>query len=350
MIVALVQFQRSFSYRPMQHIEDFIREFENESSFIEVQTSGSTGVPKRMLVEKSRMINSAKRTLSVLGLQPGSVALICLPTQYIAGKMMIVRALVGGMRIESVSPQANPLLGFDESRLSEQTLLAITPHQLTEILNNEESRRVLEKLSHVIVGGGAIPESVEQIAMSLPESVKVFATYGMTETLSHVALRRINGIQRQLEFTPLYGVSLSTDAENCLILTDELTSPHPLITNDIVEILPNGNFRVLGRRDNVIISGGVKLQIEAIENQLSDSLPVKLLLTYVNDAHFGQALTMLYEGEVSVEALRQSCVNVVSRYEVPKHFFQVDQLPLTETGKPARGKAHELAESLLQII
>lgn len=331
-----------------QQVEAFIKEFENDAPFVEVQTSGSTGTPKRMNVEKVRMIHSAQRTIEALGLRPGAVALICLPMQYIAGKMMVVRALVGDMKMELVVPSSNPLLEFAENRLGEQTLLAVTPHQLSEIMRTPESLHIFKKISHVIIGGGAIPEHVEMLASQLPESMKVYATYGMTETLSHIALRRINGIDRNEFFTPLEGVQVSQDAEGCLIVLDVATTAQSLHTNDIVELLSHGGFRILGRRDNVISSGGVKLQIEALEQQLSETISGNFQLTYVHDDRLGQALTMLYDAEQTADELRKLCLDRVGRYEVPKHFFHVEQLPLTETGKPARGKAHEMAERLLR--
>lgn len=343
-----MQFQRSFSYptKMKLQVETFIQEFENESPFIEVQTSGSTGIPKRMLVEKQRMRHSAQRTLSALDLHLGAVALICLPVQYIAGKMMVVRALVGSMRIEAVTPASNPLLEFDESKLGAQTLLAVTPHQLAEIINNPASLRIFQNISHVIIGGGAIPANVEAIAATLPHSMAIYATYGMTETLSHIALRRVNGPVRQDYFSPLEGVQISKDTDGCLVISDSFTTSEPLRTNDLVEIFPNGGFRILGRRDNVISSGGVKLQLETLEQQLAAKIPADFMLTYINDDRLGQALTMLYVGPPTTEELRQLCADTVGRYEVPKHFFRVAVLPTTETGKPARNNAHQLAEEL----
>ena len=329
-----------------QQIDAFIREFESDSPVLEVQTSGSTGTPKRMFVEKQRMMRSAQRTLSALGIQQHAVALICLPVQYIAGKMMVVRALVGHMRIEAIRPCANPLLELDENRIAPQTLLAITPHQLSEILSNATSRRILEKLSHVIIGGGAIPECVENMARKVPEKVQIYATYGMTETLSHIALRRINGADCQESFQPLESVSVSQNSEGCLVLNDAATTSEPLVTNDLIALLPDGRFRIIGRRDNVISSGGIKLQIEQIEQQLRTALPCEFLLTYIADNQLGQALTMLYKGAQTEEELRKICAERLERYEVPKHFFRVPEIPTTETGKPARKQAHLIAESL----
>lgn len=331
----------------MKHqIEAFIKEFEDAEQCLAVQTSGSTGVPKRILVEKNRMRGSAQRTLDSIGLRSGAVALICLPMQYIAGKMMVVRALVGDMRIEAVTPSSNPLLEWDESRGGGQTLIAVTPHQLAEIMSEPSSLSKLQCISHVIIGGGAIPEQVEVMASKLPDSVAVYATYGMTETLSHIALRRINGANPQRAFVPLAGVTIGQDAEGCLWLTDELTSPQLLQTNDIVEMLPDGGFIVVGRRDNIISSGGIKLQLEQIERRLSEVISDDFMLTYVNDSRFGQALTMLYKGETTAELLRQQCAERVGGYEVPKYFFRVQEMPQTATGKPARKSAHQLAQSL----
>ena len=325
-----------------QRVADFIAKFQDLDAHIEVQTSGSTGIPKRMLVEKSRMLASARRTNDALGLKPQDVALVCLPVDYIAGKMMVVRALERNMRMEVVTPSSNPLKDFDERRLGAQTLLAITPHQLAEILADEHAPQVIKRVSHIIIGGGALPERVEQMAKSLPGSV--YATYGMTETLSHIALRRVNGAHPETHFSPLEGVALSQDTEGCLIISDSLTTDAPLVTNDLVELLPNGRFRVLGRRDNVVCSGGVKLQIEELERKLSEVIPFPFQLTYVTDERLGQALTMLYTGDLTVEELRRLCTTSVTRYEVPKHFLRVSGLPTTDTGKPARSTAHQVAE------
>lgn len=328
-----------------QRVADFIASFQDSDAHIEVQTSGSTGTPKRMLVEKLRMLASARRTNDVLGLKPQDVALVCLPVDYIAGKMMVVRALERNMRMEVVTPSSNPLKDFDERRLGAQTLLAITPHQLAEILADEHALQVIKRVSHIIIGGGALPKRVEQMAKSLPGSV--YATYGMTETLSHIALRRVNGAHPEKHFSPLEGVALSQDTEGCLIISDSLTTDAPLVTNDLVELLPDGRFRVLGRRDNVICSGGVKLQIEELERKLSEVISVPFLLTYVSDERLGQALTMLYTGDALPSELQKFCMERVGRYEVPKHFFHISQLPMTETGKPARCEAHRVAEECL---
>ena len=325
-----------------QRVADFIASFRDSDAHIEVQTSGSTGVPKRMLVEKSRMLASARRTNNVLGLKPQDVALVCLPVDYIAGKMMVVRALELNLRMEVVTPSSNPLKDFDANRLGAQTLLAITPHQFAEILADERASQILKRVSHIIIGGGALPERVEEKAKELPGCV--YATYGMTETLSHIALRRINGEQSETYFSPLKGVMLSQDAEGCLVISDPQTNDAPLQTNDLVELLPDGRFRILGRRDNVVCSGGIKLQIEEIENKLAMVIPVPFMLTYVMDERLGQALTMLYTGEAFPSELHQLCAARVGRYEVPKHIFRVSSLPMTETGKPARSEAHRMAE------
>lgn len=341
-----MQIQRSFSYlRMKEKIDAFIREFETSAPTIEVQTSGSTGVPKRISVEKERMKQSAQRTLDALGLRSGATAIICLPIEYIAGKMMVVRALVGAMRVIAVTPTSNPLLPLNTAELDKQCLLAITPYQLAEILNNPSSLETLKRVSHVIIGGGAIPADVEELVSHFPDSTAIYATYGMTETLSHIALRRVNGTEREETFLPLPGVTIQQDEEGCLKIKDIVTSPEILQTNDIVELI-NGRFRILGRRDNIISSGGIKLQLEMIEQQLSEVISDEFMLTYVRDSRFGQALTMLYTGELSEEEVHQRCADRVGNYEVPKYFFRTKELPKTETGKLARAQAHDLAETL----
>ncbi len=329
----------------MKHqVANFISIFQNADSHIEVQTSGSTGTPKQMRVEKLRMLASARRTNDKLGLKPDDVAIVCLPMDYIAGKMMVVRALERNMHMEIITPSSNPLIEFEASKLGKQTLLAVTPHQLAEILTNKHSLEIIKRISHIIIGGGAISERIELMVKNLPGHI--YATYGMTETLSHIALRRINGEHCEKYFSAFEGITLGQDKEGCLTISDPLTTETPIITNDIVELLSDGRFSITGRRDNIVCSGGIKLQIEKLEDILTEVICQPFQLTYVNDERFGQALTMLYQGKQTPDELRQLCLEKLKRHEVPKHYFSVKEIPLTTTGKPARKTAHELAEAI----
>ncbi|MBO5698638.1 MAG: AMP-binding protein [Bacteroidaceae bacterium] len=330
-----------------QDVDQFITQFTDPNTTeVAVQTSGSTGNPRTIFVSKQAMLNSARRTNDVLALNPGDVALLCLPMQYIAAKMMVVRSLERNLTLHLIPPQANPLKHMDASCLGTQTLIAISPHQLSEILSDQHTAQFLAQVSHVIVGGGAIPVSVEQRLQSFRN--KIYATYGMTETLSHIALRLLTGVQASKKFYALEGVSLSQTTEGCLVVHDTFTFAKHLTTNDIVVFSSDGGFQIIGRRDNVVNSGGVKLQIEKLEAQLETTpLQKQCLLTYVADDVYGQALTLLYTFSISASEAKAHCAQVLHGYELPKHYLYVETLPHTSTGKPARQRAHELAEEIL---
>ena len=327
----------------LQDLEAFLQEWHNDEPTVWVHTSGSTGTPKPMQVEKERMMASARLTCSFLGLKEGDSALLCMPLQYIAGKMVGVRSLGAGLKLVPIAPCGHPLKDLKEA----PTFAAMIPMQVYNTLQEPEEREKLMGIKHLIIGGGAIDDALGKALKDFPNHV--WSTYGMTETLSHIALRRINGAQPETNFSPLEGVTLTQDAEGCLIVFDPQTNDAPLHTNDLVELLSDGRFRILGRRDNVVCSGGIKLQIEEIEHKLATVIPVPFMLTYVKDERLGQALTMLYTGDAFPSELHQLCVARVGRYEVPKHFFRVSSLPMTETGKPARSEAHRVAEELLKL-
>ena len=169
-------------------LEKFLEEWNNPSEFVEVKTSGSTGEPKRMMVEKRRMLNSARITCDFLGLKKGDTALLCMSTDYIAGKMMVVRSIERGLNLISVEPSGHPLAARENLEFS---FAAMVPMQVYNSLQVPEEKERLMAIRHLIIGGGAIDEAMERELRNFPNAV--WSTYGMTETLSHIALRRISG-------------------------------------------------------------------------------------------------------------------------------------------------------------
>ena len=315
-------------------LEEFTSDFLSSSPLIEVKTSGSTGTPKRMLVEKSRMRASARMTCDFLNLKEGDTALLCMPLDYIAGKMMVVRAIERGLKIINIPPSGHP---FADIALQQTppTFAAIVPLQLYNTLLVEKEKETLAKTKHVIVGGGAISEEVEKQIRTFPNAI--WSTYGMTETLSHIAMRRLSGKDASEWYTPMPGVSLSQDKDGCLIINAPALNPETLITNDIVVLRQDGTFRIIGRRDNVICSGGLKLQIEEIERELLPLLSSPFMITKKKDAKFGEIVVLLTEG--SEEQAKSELCNMNNKFSKPKLIIHIDELPLTETGKPARAKA-----------
>ena len=331
-------------------LEDFLSEWNNDSDRVLVHTSGSTGKPKPMRVEKKRMLNSARITCDFLGLKPGDSALLCMSLDYIAGKMVVVRSIERHLHLISVPPSGHPLKDVDE----EITFAAMVPMQVYNTLQVPEERERLSRIRHLIIGGGAIDAALEQELQSLPGDIAIWSTYGMTETLSHIALRRINGDESSEWYQPFDSVHISQTEEGCLVIDAPQVCAETLVTNDIVEIEPyiynkveKLRFRIKGRKDNVICSGGIKIQIEEVETLLKPYLEKPFMLAKKKDGKFGEIAVLLTEDEdiKKVEATVRRLLSDESekssdhkkyKYWIPKEFRYVEHLPLTETGKPKR--------------
>ena len=318
-------------------LEEFLAEWNNDSPYVHVQTSGSTGTPKPMLVEKQRMLNSARITCDFLGLREGDTALLCMSLDYIAGKMMVVRSIERGLKLITVPPSGHPLSPLSTLH-SPLDFAAMVPMQVYNSLQVPEECERLKQIRHLIIGGGAIDDVLAAALKTFPNHV--WSTYGMTETLSHIALRRLNGPDASEYYTPFPSVKVSLNEEGCLVIDAPLVCPERLVTNDIAE-LSAGRFRILGRKDNVICSGGIKIQIEMVERQLRPHLQTPFLITKRPDAKFGEAVVLLTEG--AVDEARAVCERILPKYHHPRVYLHVDQIPLTETGKPARQQAEQLA-------
>ena len=339
-------------------LKEFLAEWHNDSPTLLVHTSGSTGVPKSMLVEKRRMEASARITCDFLGLKLGDTALLCLSTDYIAGKMMVVRALTCGLQLVSVEPSGHPLASCFFSAKQSVALriplassmplsfAAMVPLQVYNSLQVPDERERLMQIGHLIIGGGAIDPELEQALADFPNHV--WSTYGMTETLSHIALRRLNGPERSDWYTPFAGVGISLNAEGCLVIDAPAVCAEPLTTNDMA-VIEDGRFRILGRKDNVICSGGLKIHIEEVERLLRAHVREPYLITKVPDERLGEAVVLLTTAAAPVVLadLQATCRRVLPTYWVPRHLMTVAQLPFTATGKPARAEAERLAQASL---
>ena len=343
-------------------LEDFLSEWNNDSDRVLVHTSGSTGKPKPMMVEKKRMLNSARITCDFLGLKPGDSALLCMSLDYIAGKMVVVRSIERHLHLISVSPSGHPLKDINLKDANgkdvngEITFAAMVPMQVYNTLQVPEERERLTHIRHLIIGGGAIDASLEKELRSLPGNIAIWSTYGMTETLSHIALRRINGDEASEWYQPFDSVKISQTDEGCLVIDAPLVCAETLVTNDIVEIEPyiynkvenheeveNHNkveklrFRIKGRKDNVICSGGIKIQIEEVEALLKPHLEKPFMIAKKKDEKFGEIAGLLTEDK-EIEKVEATSRRLLSnhKYWIPREFRYVEHLPLTETGKPKR--------------
>jgi len=322
-------------------LEEFIEEWNNSCGTVAVHTSGSTGKPKKLLVEKERMAASARITCSFLGLKRGDTALLCMPLDYIAGKMMVVRSAVWGLRLVSVEPSGHPLKDLTAREGLDISFAAMVPMQVYNTLQVPEEREKLRGIKHLIIGGGAVDEELAESLSDFPNAV--WSTYGMTETLSHIALRRINGHDASCWYTPLEGVEVKVNDESCLVIYAPRVCKDTLVTNDIAEMADDGRrFRILGRRDNTICSGGIKIQMEELEERLRPYMRFPFIITKKKDSKFGETVVMLVEGDSLSEA-EEICGRVLDKHKRPHIYIKVEKLPLTETGKPARMEAMLIA-------
>jgi O-succinylbenzoic acid--CoA ligase len=324
-------------------VEEFLAQWNDASPTMEVRTSGSTGTPKLIYIEKERMRASARMTCDFLGLKPADTALLCMPLDYIAGKMMVVRALERNMKLLSVEPSGHPLCSTNMESIGNPSCIdfaAMVPLQVWNTLQVPEERERLCHIKHLIIGGGAIPRELEQELRTLP--INVWSSYGMTETLSHIALRRIS----EDYYSPLPGISLSQDQDDCLIINAPSLCAQTLYTNDIVRFHGKDHFQIIGRRDNTICSGGIKIQIEQVEAWLQSIGIDNIMVTYREDKALGQALVYLTTDKIDTDMLRKSVPTDTSnsKFWLPRHIVKVPSLPLTPTGKPDRATAKQLAE------
>jgi O-succinylbenzoic acid--CoA ligase len=322
-----------------REVNQFLTEWDSSVPEVEVHTSGSTGVPKRMRVSKARMRASAQATCDYLGLRPHDTALLCMSVQYIAGKMMVVRALERDLQLTLTPPSGHPLKGLEDRTFH---FVAMTPMQVYDTLQVPAEADALRRVRHLLIGGGAIDAPLAEALRTFPHAV--WSSYGMTETLSHIALRRLNGTDASPWYTPLPGVRIQLADDDTLIIHAPRVCPEPLRTHDIAQLNPQGQFRILGRTDNVINSGGIKIQIEEVEAQLRPVLTSPFQITSVPHPKFGEAVTLLTTSVHPEEELA-ICQRHLSPYWVPKRAVHTDALPLTGTGKPDRATAKALAQA-----
>ena len=330
-------------------VDEFIKQWRDASPTIEVHTSGSTGDPKVMRVEKRRMLASARATCDFLGLQEGDTALLCMSVDYIAGKMMVVRAIERGLQLLTVEPSSHPLAAsvFVDEIGQKLDFAAMVPMQVYCSLQVPRERELLGQIGHVIIGGGPLDEALEQELKGMANAI--WHSYGMTETLSHVALRRVSGSEASPWFTPMPGVTLSVDENQCLVIDAPHLCPERLVTRDVVEMEQGSQrFKVLGRIDNVINTGGIKLHIEQVERQLAGHIARPFLITKRPDAQFGEMVVMLLQGtDEDIPAARAASEEFLDKYARPKRIIAVPELPMTPNAKPDRRQAETLAQQLL---
>lgn len=310
-------------------IGDFLMDWLNDKPTVTVQTSGSTGKPKSIVLEKQHMVNSACATGDFFRLRPGDSALLCLPATYIAGKMMLVRAMVLGLGLDCVNPASDPL----GEKPGHYDFVAMVPLQLKHSIGH------LFRIKTLIVGGAPVGEELLGMLQENGAPTAIFETYGMTETITHIALKQIHPAPpREAVFRVLPQVTVRTDDRGCLVIDAPAVSRGPVVTNDRVQIVSDGEFKWMGRYDNVINSGGVKLFPEQIEAKLGKVLKSRFFVAGREDAELGQKLILIVEGDLDTDKLMENIKRLapLDKFEVPKQIFCLPRFEETSSGKVQR--------------
>lgn len=311
-------------------IYHFLQNWFDDLDFIYAHTSGSTGEPKNIKLSKKSMVNSALMTNQFFGLTATSVGLLCLPASYIAGKMMLVRAIMGGFNLLSVEPSANPF----ENLQTPIDFTAITPYQLYHSGESLQQKSV----GKIIVGGGPVTGKLEQLADEIPS--ELYETYGMTETCSHIALRRFNGKEKSEYFTVLSGVTIRLDQRGCLAIRAPHLLEEEIQTNDIVEMKGIGSFKWLGRADSTINTGGIKIHPEQLEKQLENIIPFPCFITSIPDEILENIVVLVIESEsytpVQEKELNDQLNKVLTKYEIPKRILYLPAFIYSQSNKILR--------------
>jgi len=299
-------------------IGEFLLDWFDDKDYIEMRTSGTTGLPKVVKLQKQAMIQSALATGDFFELEPRDKALLCLPVKFIAGKMMLVRSFILGLDLDVVEPSTHPLA----LNTIKYDFVAMVPLQV------QNSIEALQNVKKLIVGGAKMDSSLEEKV--LPLKTEVYETYGMTETITHIAARRVG----ENVFTVLPNVNIAQDDRGCLVITVDTISEEPIVTNDLVEIIREDQFIFLGRIDNVVNSGGVKLIPEQIEAKLIDKINSRFFVTGIPDTVLGEKLILVIEGEK--QDFATDFFDVLDKYEKPKEIVFVPKFKENENGKLLR--------------
>ncbi|MFD2247816.1 AMP-binding protein [Pontibacter ruber] len=339
----------SYSFRnsiPLNGYEaktlEFCRNWLNGVQEFPIQTSGSTGAPKHISLTRKQLEASAARTIKLLHLQPGDSTLICLNTEYIAGMMMLVRGFMAELEMIIVEPISNPLTLAPEGQKID--FASFVPMQLQTILQETpEAATILNHMKAILVGGAPVGFTLQRDILLL--DVPVYHTYGMTETASHVALRLLNGPKAADYYEVLQGVEIGQDHRGCLTIQGDVTNNERIVTNDLVELLTPTRFRWIGRVDNTINTGGVKVQTEKVEVAISEALadmdnPPRFFVAAQPDELLGEKIVLVLEGEKMTDeaelAFQEKLRALLRKFEMPKETYYAASFSETATGKISR--------------
>lgn len=303
--------------------QELYDEWASDCPCLRCHTSGSTGVPKIIDIPKEQIASSALRTLEFFNLDHTAHFHACLAPDYIGGKMMMIRAILAGGRFTWEKPSNRPLRKLTDEHID---LLCVVPAQMRDIIEHIDD---LPELGTILIGGSPIDNGLRKaIAAS---GLNCWETYGMTETASHVALRPVTDPESM--FIPLKGIRVSRQGSRLAI---DISGWKRFVTNDIAEFDADGHFRILGRADNVIMTGGLKVHPEQVEACLQPYFDFDFIITFRPDPLWGQKVVMMAENAVmSDDCILEICREHLERHEVPKEIIR-KTIPRTDSGKPIR--------------
>ena len=304
-------------------VERFLNEWYNEKDSITAKTSGSTGKPKEITLKKSSMVHSARRTLNHFNCTTGSNALLCLSPETIAGKMMIVRSIVGNLKLYVGENISKPNIPNDLAI----ELCAMVPLQLMNILQG--TPHLLDNIRINLIGGG--PVSTAAIEVMKSNNHSAFHTFGMTETISHIALRSI-GKLTEPHFTLLPDIEIEV-LDGKLIINDHLLQSGPIYTNDLIVKIDATHFYWIGRADFVILSGGKKFYAEEIEFNIQQIVTLPFFIAGVDDEHLGQRVVLYIESETPVSFKKEQFGAYLPSHQIPKEVIHINSFVRTQSGK-----------------
>jgi len=313
---------------------NFLQAWSNDTSYIIAHTSGSTGKPKSIKIPKQNLLHSARKTIDFFDLRPGTTALLNLSPDFIAGKLMWIRALTGGWHLDVIASDNKSI----ERQLSAKTydFSAMVPLQVYYNLSN------IHRIKQLIIGGGVVSEELQKKLYHLPN--RIYATYGMTETLTHIAVKPLNKVAENQFYTDkifsgayhlLDGIGIELDSRGCLVIHAPEITAEPVVTNDLVKILDDKHFIWLGRIDNIINSGALKFIPEQIEEKLSAYIDVPFFIAGQPDEQLGEKLVLIVE---SKPFELPDFSKLLDRYEIPKQVFFIDRFVRTDSGKIKRAE------------
>ena len=326
--------------------QQFVSDWLKTKQIFSQKTSGSTGTPKNIQIPRTSIIASAERTIAYLNIPEQATALVCLNLAYVGGKMMLARGLSFGWKMTITA--ANADLVQELSKEVHFDFCAMVPAQVESLVASIEGRSLLERIRCIIIGGAAVSANLQEKLKGL--STQFYSTYGMTETVSHIALRPLNGPNASEQFEVLPGIATRLDERGCLSIKADVTQDQWVVTNDLVEFSSDRHFSFLGRADNVINSGGIKVQIEALEHLILQSTALQdsqFAITSLPDQRLGEQIVLVVvKGAQLTDNKFSQLALLLPKYQAPKRQILVDAIPITYTGKKDRARIKSLVAEI----